>query len=105
MFYEIALGLTKGLGNLTIRHLLNHIESAEAIFKSSKTDLEAILGTKSKIISAILEKESFARAEEELAFVEKYKIKPLFITDKEYPKRLINCADAPVLLFLKEMLT
>ncbi|ADY52392.1 DNA protecting protein DprA [Pseudopedobacter saltans DSM 12145] len=101
MFYEIALGLTKGLGNLTIRHLLNHIESAEAIFKSSKTDLEAILGTKSKIISAILEKESFARAEEELAFVEKYKIKPLFITDKEYPKRLINCADAPVLLFFK----
>src|SRR4029077_11668573 len=34
-------------------------------------------------------------------FVEKYKIKPLFFTDENYPKRLLNCYDSPALLYYK----
>lgn len=101
MFYQIALGLTKGLGNLSVRQILKHIESPEEIFRASKSDLKAIPGLRTKAIEAILQKDAFSRAEQELAFIEKYKIKPLFITDQDYPKRLKNCPDAPVLLFYK----
>jgi DNA processing protein len=37
----------------------------------------------------------------ELAFIEKYTIRPLFLTDPDYPQRLLNCYDSPVLLFYK----
>ncbi|MEQ1678938.1 MAG: DNA-processing protein DprA, partial [Chitinophagaceae bacterium] len=43
----------------------------------------------------------FYRAEEEIKFIEKYKITPLFITDKAYPKRLLKCYDSPTLLYYR----
>src|SRR6185436_16005135 len=43
----------------------------------------------------------FSKAEEEIKFIEKYKIRPLFLTDKNYPRRLLNCYDPPTLLFYK----
>jgi DNA processing protein len=43
----------------------------------------------------------FDRAEQEVLFIRKHKIKTFFFLDKEYPARLKNCEDSPVLLFLK----
>ena len=43
----------------------------------------------------------FKEAEQEIAFIEKYNIHPLFITDTSYPRRLLHCYDAPVLLYYK----
>lgn len=101
MFYEIALSLTKGLGNITIRHILNYFGSAEEIFTAKKSDLEKIPGIGVKSAAAIVGKESFDRAENEIAFIEKYKIQPLFFLNDDYPRRLRNCVDAPVLLLYK----
>ena len=43
----------------------------------------------------------FTEAEQEIEFIEKFKIQPLFITDKDYPKRLLRCYDAPTLLYYR----
>ena len=43
----------------------------------------------------------FENAEAELRFIEKYKIKTCFLSDKGYPQRLLNCYDSPTLLFYK----
>ena len=51
--------------------------------------------------TAIKDFSDFSNAEEEIKFIEKFRIKPLFITDKEYPQRLLNCYDSPTLLFYK----
>ena len=40
-------------------------------------------------------------AEKEIAFLEKFGIQPLFITDAGYPQRLLNCYDPPTLLFYR----
>ncbi len=37
----------------------------------------------------------------EIEFITKYKIRSLFLTDKDYPQRLLNCYDSPTLLFYK----
>ena len=37
----------------------------------------------------------------EMKFIEKYKIQPLFISDKNYPQRLLNCYDSPTLLYYR----
>jgi DNA processing protein len=101
MLYEIALTMVKGIGDVTIKTLLNHFGSAEEIFKVKKAQLQKIPNIGSKTADSILLKDSFTRAEKELNFIEKYKIQPLFYTSDNYPKKLRNCHDAPVLLYFK----
>jgi DNA processing protein len=101
MLHEIALTMVKGIGDITIKTLLNHFGSAEEIFKAKKSHLQKIPYIGSKTADSILSQDSFARAEKELNFIEKYKINAIFINSDNYPKRLRNCHDAPVLLYFK----
>ena len=96
---EIALILTPGIGDITARTLIAHFESAEAVFTAKRAQLISVPGIGVKTAEAILKKESFARAEKEIAFAERYKIKILSFTSQEYPKRLKNCYDAPLLMY------
>lgn len=101
MLHEIALTMVKGIGDITIKTLLNYCGSAEEIFKAKKNHLLKIPFIGAKTADSILSKDAFARAEKELNFIDKYKINALFINADHYPKRLRNCHDAPVLLYFK----
>ncbi len=90
-----------GVGNMLARNLMSYCGSAEEIFKTKAYILNSIPGIGPKTAKSISDQSVFDRAEEEIKFIEKYNIKPLFFTDKEYPSRLKNCADAPVLLYFK----
>ena len=63
--------------------------------------LEKIEGIGSVRAHSIKGFRDFHLAEDEIKFIEKYKIKTLFLTDKDYPQRLLNCYDSPTLLFYK----
>jgi DNA processing protein len=63
--------------------------------------LEKIEGIGIVRAKSIKEFNDFHLAEKELEFIEKYNIKTFFLTDKDYPKRLLNCYDSPTLLFYK----
>ncbi len=93
--------MVKGIGDITIRSLISYCGSAEEVFKAKPAHLQKIPGIGAITAKAIANHSAFQRAEEELKFIEKYKIEPIFYTDKNYPKRLKNCADAPSLLFFK----
>lgn len=75
--------------------------TAEAIFKAKKSILEKIEGIGEVRANSIKKFDGFAKQQEEINFIEKYKIKPLFLTDDDYPKRLLHCYDPPTLLFYK----
>ncbi|MCU7551045.1 DNA-processing protein DprA [Chitinophagaceae bacterium LB-8] len=74
---------------------------ASSVFKAKVSTLESIEGIGSIRANSIKAFKDFARAEKEIGFIEKYKIKTLFLNDKDYPQRLLNCYDAPALLFYK----
>jgi DNA processing protein len=80
--------------------LLRHFDAAE-IFNAKRSALEKIEGIGGIRANNIKSFTDFSKAEEEIRFIEKYKIKPLFITDKEYPQRLLNCYDSPTLLYYR----
>jgi DNA processing protein len=101
LLYQIALTLVPHVGDVRAKALINQFESAEAVFKASKKELQAIEGLGSKAVDSILKFKDFTRAEEEIEFIKKYKITPLFLTDKNYPQRLLNCYDSPPLLYFK----
>lgn len=101
LLYQIALTLVPNIGNVHAKSLVNIYGSAEAVFKAKKKELENIEGIGTVRANSIKAFDNFQSSEEELAFIEKYKITPLFINDKNYPQRLLNCYDSPILLYYR----
>jgi len=101
--YLIGLTDLKGVGDVLAHQLLHYFGSAEAIFKANRTLLEKTPGigsfTAEKIDNA--RSDALRRAEKELAFIEKNKISLFAITNDDYPKRLKECQDAPVVFYYR----
>lgn len=101
LLFQIALTLIPNIGDVHAKTLVNNFGSAEEIFKAKKKQLEVIEGIGAIRAAAIKHFNDFTIAEEEIVFLEKYKITPLFIGDKNYPQRLLNCYDSPIMLYFK----
>lgn len=101
LIYQLALTLLPQIGDVHAKALVNIYGSAESIFRAPKRQLEKIEGIGSVRASGIKHFNDFKTCEGEIAFLEKYKVKPLFINDNNYPKRLLNCYDSPVLLYYR----
>jgi DNA processing protein len=90
-----------GVGDVAAKKLIAFCGSPEAVFESKKNHLLKIPGMGEITASSIVNHSVFERAEKELKFIERNKIKPLFYLDEAYPKRLKHCADSPIMLYLK----
>lgn len=101
LLYQIALTLVPNIGDVHAKTLATHFGNASDIFKAKRKDLEAIDGIGTIRAKSIKDFSDFTNCEKEIEFIEQYKIAPLFITDKNYPQRLLNCYDSPALLFYK----
>ncbi|MES2514379.1 MAG: DNA-processing protein DprA [Bacteroidota bacterium] len=99
--YQIGLTLLDGVGDVLAKNLLAYCGSAEQVFKTGKTQLEKIPGIGSITANAIHQSKILARAEQEVEFINDNKIQALFFTDKNFPQRLRNCNDSPVMLYYK----
>jgi len=99
--YQIALTMLPGIGAVVAKQLVSYCGSVENIFKKKKANLERIPGIGTERAATITGQKVFEKAEKEVVFIRKHKISTLFYTDKDYPLRLKNCDDAPVLLFTR----
>src|SRR5690606_9755126 len=101
LLYQIALTKVNGIGPVIGRHLLSHFGSAETIFSAARKDFNRTPGLNSRVTEGLSSDDALKAAEKELQFVEKHNIRPLFWGDNSYPRRLAECADAPLLLYYK----
>jgi DNA processing protein len=101
LLHQLALTLVPNIGDVQAKILMQHFGEVTAIFKAKTSVLEKIEGIGIVRAKSIKEFNDFHLAEKELEFIEKYNIKTFFLTDKDYPKRLLNCYDSPTLLFYK----
>ena len=100
-FYEIALSLTPGIGDVLGKKLIAYCGSAEAVFRENKKLVRKIPRVGEKLLEALSGKEIFLRAENEMKFIEHYRIHAFSFFDKEYPYRLSHCIDSPLVLYYK----
>ena len=94
LYYTLALMQVDGVGDVVAKKLINYCGSAEAVFLSKNTTLAKIEGIGKSLLKNLQEK-----AEKEIQFIEKENIQTLFFQEENYPNRLQNCFDSPVLLF------
>lgn len=101
LLYQISITLIPLVGDVNGKKLLAYCGGAEAVFKEKRTALEKIPGIGRSIVNSIMNHKVFERAEQEMQFIEKHNIQPLFFTQPDYPARLINCDDGPMMLYYK----
>jgi len=101
LLYQIALTLIPGIGPVQAKILIENFGDASSIFSAKESKLKTIEGIGAIRAHSIKSFIDFKEAEDEISFIEKYKIIPLFLTDKNYPQRLLNCYDSPTLLYYK----
>lgn len=100
--FRIGITLINGIGNNLAKNLIAYLGNEEAVFKEKKRNLAKIPGIGANLAREIINhKDALLRAEEEIEFILKNKIQHFYYTDKDYPFRLKECPDAPLLLFAK----
>ena len=101
LVHQIALTLIKNVGSRQAKKLLLALGDAESVFNANRAQLLEIEGIGDKIATCILSTDAVAKAEKQINFIKKHDIEVLFYTDINYPKRLRNCYDSPILLYFK----
>ena len=97
---SIALTKLNGLSLLNARTLLDSLGSASEVFAHRK-DIVGVIPDASKRLVAAFDHtdEALRLAEEEMKFVEQKRLKVLTLNDVDYPQRLRECEDAPLVLY------
>lgn len=100
---QVGITFIKGVGTNLTKNLIAHTGSVEAFFSEKESLLAKIPGIGSVLSKNIASQrqEALLQAEKEIDFIEKNNIITYFYTDKQYPFRLKECADAPVLIYTK----
>lgn len=95
----MALTLIPGVGPVKARKILAHAGSAKHFAKEyGKLKIRGIRQTR-ELAACYLD--ARRRAENELQKISKENIRVVSIRDSEYPERLRNCDDAPLLLYVR----
>ncbi len=98
--YWLALALTPGLGPTRIKKLIEHCGPAERVFQFSLTELEA-LGMRAVSAQSIATGKSMELAQQECVQAAEAGATIVALSDPEYPSRLKEIYDPPVILFVK----
>ena len=99
----LALALTPGLGPTRIKKLIEHYGTAERVFQACLTEPEAT-GRRAVSAQSLAPGKSLELAQQECAKAAEAGAKIISLSDPEYPPRLKEICDPPVILFEKGML-
>ena len=96
----IALTKLKGLSLLNARILMEALGSASEVFVHRKDIVSLIPDASKRLVEAFADvDEAMKMAEEEMAFIEQKRLKVFTLLDEDYPQRLKECEDAPLVLY------
>lgn len=99
--HSIALTMIPGIGHIGAKRLIDGMKSATDVFRLRKEIPEHIPDVSHKVVDALDCPQAIARAELECEFLHKNRIQCLTFYDENYPSRLRECEDAPIVLFFK----
>ncbi|MBP8822282.1 MAG: DNA-processing protein DprA [Flavobacteriales bacterium] len=101
--HRIALSMLKGIGPVNARNLVAWSGGVDALFTDRllRRSLDKVPGIGPVLSASVKDPGVIKSAEKELAYVRKQGLRMLFYLEADYPRRLVQCGDAPVLLFVK----
>jgi len=99
--FKMGIGLIPKIGPVLTKRLIAYCGSAEGIFLENRSGLSKIPGIGERLADHIVSHRTLDRVDREIEWINKYRIDSLFYLDGDYPERLKQCEDAPVILYVK----
>lgn len=97
--YQIAFASLRGMNRTLANEILSRIGDETAFFNATEQQLISLMGFKNKILTQSYRNEILEKAQKETEFIKHNNIHPIYYTDKEFPYRLTECDDAPLMLY------
>lgn len=97
----IALTLLKGIGPKKARQLATTFDDLEEFFKDSYIKLKNKTGMPISFLKQMEREIALSKAKEYQNYFKSNNIEPIYLFDDQYPRRLKQCHDAPLLLYGK----
>ena len=100
IYYSIALTRMAGLNLQTALHLYQTVGSAQAVYEHRNNIGDIVPDSTPRLREAMKDwDEALHRAAVEMEFITKHHIQALTPNDEHYPQRLMECQDAPLVLY------
>ena len=101
MIYKIALTQLRGVGPMEGRAIMEFYDGAEGLFHETAEGIAKLKTPVADLADQVLSGAAVDKAKKELEFMDKYGIRAIALDSSEYPYRLKECPDAPIVLFCK----
>lgn len=99
--YRIAFASIRGMGCELARQILEIVPSERDFFKMTRDELSSLLQVRNRLIDDDYRRRLLDSTEKEIEFIDKNNIGVTYFTDEDFPQRLANAPDAPILLYHK----
>ena len=102
IFFTMALTRISNFNYATALELYRTVGSAQLIFEHRHDIGDILQDCSPRLMEALKDwDEPLKRAEAELQYMQAHGIRGLTLTDEDYPQRLSECPDAPIILYYK----
>jgi DNA processing protein len=102
VFCQIALTFVPQIGPITARNLIAHFGAAEAVLAAKPAELAKVHGIGPMVISELQDITlPLQLAEQEVAWALENGVEIISCLEEQYPERLRENADAPIILYFK----
>jgi DNA processing protein len=101
LYHQIALSFVQGIGAKMSTALIAYFGSAQEALGASIKQLTGVEGMGELKAKACKDAQIFVHATKELEFIEQKNITVLMRGNDNYPQRLLQCSDAPQVLYYK----
>ena len=102
ILYAMALTRISNFNYATALELYKTVGSAQLLYEHRNDIGDILKDCSPRLMEALKDwDEPLRRAEAELRFMENHRIRAITLTSSDYPQRLTECADAPIILYYK----
>ena len=100
IFYTMALTRLTNFNYQQALELYRAVGSAQLLFEHRNEIGDIIKDASPRLVEALKDwNEPMRRAEAEIRFMEEHRIRALTLTSDDYPQRLTECPDAPIIIY------
>jgi DNA processing protein len=102
ILYAMALTRISNFNYATALELYKTVGSAQLLYEHRNDIGDILKDCSPRLMEALKDwDEPLRRAEAELRFMKDHRIRAITLTSSDYPQRLTECADAPIILYYK----
>lgn len=101
ILYKIALSQLHGIGANRATKLLSQLNDCQEVFNLNEKELWLQTGVNKSVINSLNRERALKKAETQLTFNIKNNIRTSFFLDSDFPRRLKQCQDTPIVLYSK----